>query len=117
MRAELPCAANWWAFENLDCWVTFAHDVAMYRKYGFGRGCAQISVDVREGRVERDWALEWVRKYDGLLCHTYAGVSLAEGLQFLGMTEAEFVATLDKFTDWNLFAGADGARPLLKEFA
>ena len=111
-----PGPANWWSAENLDNWQTACHDAGMYRKYGFGRGCQQISVDVRAGLVNRSEALEWVRDFDGRFDGRYAGVSCQEGLDRLGMSAARFVAALDVFTDWSLFDGMDGLRPLLKEF-
>jgi hypothetical protein len=46
-----PCEANWWEHENLDNAQTGLHDHLMYRKYGFGRGAAQISVDVRSYKL------------------------------------------------------------------
>jgi hypothetical protein len=116
MRVEMPCRANWWNFENLDCWVTAIHDAGMYRKFGLGRGCAQISVDIRAGRISRADALEWVRVHDGLFPETYCGVTMAEGLERMGMTREAFMKSLDQFTDWDLFTGP-AARPILKEFA
>jgi N-acetyl sugar amidotransferase len=47
MQERLPCAANLWPAENLDNAMTGLHDHAMYRKYGYGRLAAQVSVDVR----------------------------------------------------------------------
>lgn len=117
MRAELPCKANWWSFENLDCFVTAWHDHGMYRKFGFGRGCAQISIDVRSGRIGRDEALEWVRVHDGIFPETYAGMTTADGLHAISMTRAELMAAMDRFTDWSLFDRVEDGRPILKEFA
>ena len=117
MRAELPCDANWWEFENLDCFMTAWHDVGMYRKFGYGRGCAQISIDVRDGLISRDEAMQWVKEHDGLFPEEYAGVTTREGLDRIGMTRDELMRILDKFTDWSLFSGVVNDRPLLKEFA
>jgi hypothetical protein len=50
-----PCEANWWRAENLDNAQTGIHDHFGYLKYGYGRGCAQISVDVRAGLLTRDF--------------------------------------------------------------
>jgi len=118
MQVMQPCPANWWDFENLDCFVTAWHDAGMYRKFGYGRGCAQISVDVRAGRLDRADALKWVRVHDGLFPETYCGVSMNEGLARISMTREAFMKLLDQFTNWDLFTGpaADG-RPILKEFA
>jgi len=117
MRAEMPCAANWWPFENLDCWVTSLHDALMYRKYGFGRGCVQISVDVRAGRITREKALAWVSEFDGILPEGYAGVSMERGLDWLGVSREHLNRVLDRYTDWKLFKGQGADRPLLREVA
>jgi N-acetyl sugar amidotransferase len=117
MRAELPCRANWWSFENLDCFITAWHDHGMYRKFGFGRGCVQISIDVREGRMEREAAMHWVRHFDGLFPEEYAGVKWDEALEWIGMDRVQLMAAFDKFTDQSLFAREENRRPILKEFA
>ena len=57
MYQSSPCEANWWRHENLDNAQTGLHDHMMYRKYGYGRGCAQLAVDVRAGRQTRAFGL------------------------------------------------------------
>lgn len=117
MKTEYPCAANLWDFENLDCFVTGWHDHGMYRKFGFGRGCVQASIDIRYGLITREWALDWVRKHDGMFPEQYAGVTTEQGLDWIGMTRPELMEAFDKFTDWSLFDRVDNGRPILKEFA
>ena len=97
-----PCQANWWDFENQDNAQTGIHDFMMYRKYGYGRGCAQISVDVRAGIVGREYALQWVEKHDGLFPMTYAEVGSNEVLRHIGMTLGEFELVVSKFTNKDL---------------
>lgn len=113
MRQERPAPANLWFHENLDNAQTGLHDYMMFRKYGFGRGCSQISVDVRAGRIQREQALEWVRLNDGAFPYEYAGVKLAEVLERIGLTEPELRTILDQFTNWDLFehAGYFNVRP------
>ena len=94
-----PSPANWWVAENLDNWQTSVHDAGMYRKYGYGRGCAQISVDVRAGLIDREAALDWVKSHDHIFPETYAGVSLEEGLDRIGMKRQRLFELLDRFTD------------------
>lgn len=114
MMIESPSDANWWDFENLDNAQTGIHDHAMFRKYGYGRGCAQISVDVRAGRVKRKEALEWVRSNDGLYPFRYAGVDLDDVLADLGTNEDWLLDCLGRFTNRDLFDGEDEAhRPRL----
>lgn len=80
-----PTPANWWPWENLDNGQTGVHDRMMFVKYGFGRGCQQISVDVRHGRIRRDAALDWVKVHDGLFPTKYAGVHIQDVLARIGM--------------------------------
>lgn len=92
-----PKLVNWWHFENLDNAQTGIHDYGMFLKYGYGRGAAQISVDIRAGRIPREYAMDWVREYDGRPPDTYMGVSLDEVAERIGMTGDEILSTLDKF--------------------
>lgn len=105
MKQQLPCQANWWKAENLDNAQTGVHDYFMFLKYGFGRGCQQISVDVRAGHITRERALAWVEMNDHVFPARYAGVSIEEVLERIHMTRQEFHACCDKFTDRSVHAG------------
>jgi hypothetical protein len=59
-----PSVVNYWPWENLDNAQTGIHDYFAWLKYGYTRGCAQISVDVRSGRVTRANALKWLSMHD-----------------------------------------------------
>lgn len=113
MQQELPCEANWWPWENVDNAQTGIHDHAMYRKYGYGRGCAQISVDIRAGRVDRPTALAWVEQYDGLFPFVYAGVDVEEVLEPLGRDMTWLIQHLDNHTNTSLFSDVVDNRPRL----
>jgi hypothetical protein len=97
MQIRLPSAANWWEWENLDNAQTGIHDHMMFLKYGYGRGCAQISVDVRNGLISRAAALIWVEEHDGLFPEVYAGVPIEGMLDRIGMTRAELNVVMDRF--------------------
>lgn len=84
MSFELPTPANVWDHENLDNAQTGLHDWLGYLKYGYGRGCAQASVDVRYGRMTREDAMGWVIRYDGTFPSMYASISVAEVLDRIG---------------------------------
>lgn len=117
MLQPLPTSANWWSGENVDNAQTGLHDHMMYRKFGYGRGAAQIAVDIRAGRITRRLGLEWVREYDGLFPFIYADVTLREVLERIGVKHMQLVDILNQFTNWALFDGEFGRRPLLKEAA
>lgn len=111
-----PCDANLWPWENLDNAMTGIHDHLMYRKYGYGRGAAQASVYVRQGKISRDEALEWVLDRDGEFPYDYAGVRFSAVLERIGMTESQFADVLEQFTDWKLFQKeTDGSITLIEE--
>jgi len=113
----LPSPANYWPWENLDNAMTGLHDHAMYRKYGYGRLAAQVSVEVRELCMSRQTALNLCRTSDGLFPETYAGVPLEAVLEHLGVTRGWLIEQLDNHTSWELFNGVEADRPLLKEEA
>lgn len=116
MLQPLPCKANWWAGENVDCALTGIHDHFMFRKYGYGRGCAQISVDVRGGLVERHEAQDWVNRFDGLFPSSYMGVHWSEAIAHIGVSYQELCRAIEKHTDRSLFANHVHAHhPVLRE--
>lgn len=99
-----PCAGNWWAHENLDNAQTGIHDWFGWLKYGYGRGCAQISVDVRSGRISRDEALAWVEKHDGAFPEWYMDIRVSEILDRIGMSRTNFDDIARQFTNPDIHA-------------
>ena len=99
MRARLPSTANWWKAENLDNAMTGIHDYFGYLKFGYGRLAAQISVDIREGLISREDAMDEVRHRDGMFPVEYMGVSGLDVLRQIGVSEALFDETVEKFTN------------------
>lgn len=114
---RLPSLANWWPYENLDSAQTGLHDFFCFIKYGYGRLCAQVSVDIRRGAMTREDAMELVKLRDGLFPTEYMGVTNAEVLKQIGMTVDELNAIIQRFTNHELFDRWEGGRPILKEFA
>lgn len=104
MIQRLPCAANWWLGENCDNAQTGLHDHLMFRKYGYGRGAAQISVDVRAGRIRREQAMQWVEQFDGLFPAVYMGVPVEAVLDHIGMSREAFDACAARFTNHEAIA-------------
>ena len=103
MKWQLPSDANWWPWENQDNAQTGLHDHMMFRKYGYGRGAAQISVDIRTGRITREEGLDWVSKHDGLFPNTYMGVPVETVLDRIGMSRDELNRIMDRFTNRDIF--------------
>lgn len=105
MIAQRPCVSNWWPAENLDNAQTGIHDWFAWLKYGYSRGCAQISVDVRAGLEDRDVAIKWVERTQDMFPLVYAGVDHAEVLDRIGVTPQRFDEICAQFTDKAIHAG------------
>lgn len=103
MMLDRPSRANLWAHENLDNAQTGLHDYLMFLKYGYGRGCAQASVDVRAGRWRRADAMNWVVRYDGAVPAWYMNFSLDDVLEKIGATRQDLERAIQAFTNWDLF--------------
>jgi N-acetyl sugar amidotransferase len=115
-QTMLPCDANWWDFENEDNYQVAMHDALMYYKYGYGRGCAQVSVDVRNGLLSRAAALAFVEEFDGRFPLYYMGMSLEKILAQFDVTKEEYIAVCNRFLNRDLFTGDVewGMRPILR---
>lgn len=101
-------------YENLDNNQTGIHDYFKFLKFGFGRATDIACLHVRRGRITRTDALDIVRRLDGRYPAEYLGKSLADILEPLDMTEAEFVRICDKFTNKKIFK-RDANGGLLKD--
>lgn len=104
-----PCRNNWWEFENLDNAQTGLHDYFGYLKYGYTRGAAQLSVDIRSGIVSRDEAIKeiGIQSPSNQFPYEYMGVNWVTVLRHVGMSTVEFEDTVDKFKNKELFNGAN----------
>ena len=105
MMAELPCDANVWPWENLDNAQTGLHDYFGWLKYGYGRACAQLSVDVRAARVPRDVALAMLRGLDGRFPYRYMGVWYEDELGRIDVKPEDFWEIVERFTNRDIFPG------------
>lgn len=90
MIAERPIESNWWDAENLDNAQTGIHDYFGYLKYGYSRGTTQVSIDIRDGLVDRETALKWLSVYEGYFPDVYAGVKIQEVLDRINLGEMRF---------------------------
>jgi len=120
MQAQLPTRANWWFFENLDNFLTSAHDYLGFLKYSYGRLCSQLSVDIRYGLVSRERAFSILKERDGLFPVEYMGKPMEDILGDLGVSSDWFIVSCNRFMNKDLFIEDSvewGRRLTLKEFA
>ena len=107
-KYESPSRANWWAWENLDNAMTGLHDYMMYRKYGYGRACPQLSVDIRFGRITRERAIEELGDREATFPLYYAGVALTDVCKHLGISVSRLLDIIHQFTNLVITFGGNG---------
>jgi N-acetyl sugar amidotransferase len=110
---EPPSKANYFSAENLDNAQTGLHDWMGYTKYGYGRACAQISIDIRYGLISREEAITIVRSIDGLFPEYYMGTHYTEILEHIGLPEPRFWELARQYANKALF-DVSGERPVMK---
>lgn len=91
-------------FAQTDSAMFDLHCYLMYLKFGFGRCTADACIDVRRGALDREQAVELIRKYD----NAYPEPFIDMYLDYLEMSRDEFEAALDKKANKKLFHKVDG---------
>jgi hypothetical protein len=98
MTSVLPTPRNWWPGENLDNAQTGLHDWVMQKKFGYGRATAQISVDIRMGKISRALALKEIERRECLYPDMYMSISIEDILKPLGLNREDFDSIVDRHT-------------------
>lgn len=78
-------------YEKIECYMQGVRDYIKFLKRGFGRTAHLASIDVRNGRLDRDAAVEMVEKYDGR-----RPAALDRFLKILDIDEAQFMDIIQK---------------------
>ncbi len=71
-----------------------AHDYLKYLKFGYGRATDDACTEIRFGRMTREEGIEMVKKYDAV-----RPSDLDIFLRFMGMTEREFLQSIEHLRD------------------
>ena len=90
-------------YENLDNYQTGIHDYFKYLKFGFGRATDIVNNQIRRNILTREDGLEIVKKHDGKYPSEYLGKSIKDILEYIEMTEEEFIKICDSFTNKEIF--------------
>ena len=80
-----------WDYEKIECTFQGMRDYAKFVKRGYGRANHLLSIDIRNGRMDRETALAIEEKYDGK-----RPASINWFLDILQITEDEFYDILAK---------------------
>lgn len=99
--------------ENLDCkWIGGLHDYMKFIKYGYGRATDQICIEIRAGRMSRQEGIAALKSTDeGTIPWKY----VPDFLEYLNITEQEFLENLDRFTNKMLFERDNDTGSLVKD--
>lgn len=73
-------------YEKIECFMQGVRDYIKFLKRGYGRTTHLVSIDIRNGRMDRATAADLVRKYDGV-----RPAALDPFLEFLGIDEQRFM--------------------------
>ena len=79
------------------------HDYLKFIKVGYGRTTDHCSKDIRAGKMSRNQAIEEVKKRDHVLSD-----DLKRWLEYVDITEKEFLETCDTFRDPRVWWIQDG---------
>jgi len=90
-------------YENLDNIQTGIHDYFKYLKYGFCRVSDIASSHIRRSRLNREDAIEIIKKRDGNFPWTYLGHPIEEVLAKINISIEDFINLCDRFTNKQLF--------------
>lgn len=87
---------EYYEYENVDTKYYFYHDYFCWLKYGFGRTTTQISIAIRNGRISREKAVEFVREGEG---RPPASGLVKDFCDFIEISEKEHWRTIDIFAN------------------
>jgi N-acetyl sugar amidotransferase len=73
-------------YEKIECYFQGVRDYLKFLKRGFSRTTHLMSIDLRNERVTKDKAIEYIKKYEG-----QRPASLDLFLKYLNLTEEEFM--------------------------
>lgn len=90
-RDEVEGIPPEYGYEKIECFMQGVRDYIKFLKRGFGRTSHLASIDIRNGRLDRDSGLEMVKKYDGR-----KPAALDRFLKMVNITEEQFMEIVEK---------------------
>lgn len=79
-------------FAKIECWMQGTRDYIKYLKRGYSRVTQLTNFEIRNNRMSREEAMEWIENFEGRKPE-----SLKVFLEYMGITEEEFNETIMKF--------------------
>ena len=91
-------------YSSIDDRIDMFHYYTTLIKFGIGRATYDAAQEIRNGKITREEGVHLVHKYDQEFPRKY----FAEFLDYIGMAEAEFFETVDRFRSPHLWAREAG---------
>jgi N-acetyl sugar amidotransferase len=107
---EHPSSRTFLCFSEIEDAANGTHDYLKYLKYGYGRATDHAAREVRHGRMTREEAIELVEEYD----HNRPD-DLDYILDFLDMTEQEFLNAIEPMRDRDIWNQTDSGEWILDD--
>lgn len=79
-------------FAKIECWMQGTRDYIKYLKRGYSRVTQLTNFEIRNNRMAREEAMEWIENFEGKRPE-----SLTVFLEYMGISEQEFNDTVAKF--------------------
>jgi|694.fasta_scaffold28275_5 N-acetyl sugar amidotransferase len=86
-------------FAQTDTYLYDLHVYLMYLKFGFGRCTQDVGIDIRRGALNRNQAVDLVKKYDGEKPEIY----FEKYYDYFKMNKNQFFTILKKFANKKIF--------------
>jgi N-acetyl sugar amidotransferase len=100
-----------WDFADIDCDFVSLHHYPKWHKFGMSRAFDNLSVQIRENRIDRDHAIEVLRKVGMQTPHH----DIRKFCEFVGEPEAWFWSTCERFRNMAIWF-RDGNRWKVRDF-
>lgn len=99
-RLALPWEGSWLDYENCDMEFIDIREHFKWLKFGYGRTTDQVNIDIRNGLLSRESALEIVNERDGKVSKKH----IEEFCEFVGITLTQFKTIRDSFVNKDIFS-------------
>ena len=91
-------------YSSIDDRIDMFHYYTTLIKFGIGRATYDAAQEIRNGKITRDEGVALVNKYDQEFPKKY----FKDFLDYIGISEADFYLTIDRFRSPHLWEKRDG---------
>ena len=99
-------------YEKIDDFFQDTHNYLKYLKFGYSRCTDHASMEIRNQRMTREEGIEMIKKYE----HHVRPKNLDVFLKFAGLTEKQFLDSVDHLIDPDIWEKDDKGKYHLKDW-